>query len=203
MSRIASTFARFLSLFAASVILLRFDVARAAQDDGSQEPPEDPFVQKGWRMIDRFYGFRYEIEGDVQGVGFRAAVKSWADEFPCFGWVHNTAKGTVVGEARCNKRSGPKMEERIRKGPPSAAVRAAHIKVYRDTKIRLCFPDFVILPDERITCFEEAPHACEEGFEDDTPDENIIWPEGRWPTDDDFEWDEDLFADVRKMRHEL
>ncbi|CAM9883085.1 unnamed protein product, partial [Choristocarpus tenellus] len=58
---------------------------------------------------DRFYGFRFEVSGDVQGVGYRkvnAAVQEAADELGCFGWVQHTDRATVVGEARCSIAAG-------------------------------------------------------------------------------------------------
>merc|ERR1719198_2577832 len=61
----------------------------------------------GWRMVDRFDGFRYALHGAVQGVGMRAAVQAAADELACFGWVQNAPSGLVVGEARCAKSRGP------------------------------------------------------------------------------------------------
>jgi len=166
-----------------------------ASDIGVADGGGDAFVQEGWRMVDRFHGFRFELEGKVQGVGFRNAIKEKADEIPCFGWVQNTAKGTVVGEARCSKRRGVDMEEMLRSGgPPGSRVDAARIKVYPSTKIKLLFPDFVILPDARVTCFDDEPHKCPDDAIRDIVDENIIWPDGEWPEDDDFEWDPELFA---------
>ena len=67
---------------------------------GLEAPP-------GWRMVDRFDGFRYALQGAVQGVGMRAAVQAAADELACFGWVQNAPSGRVVGEARCSKGRGP------------------------------------------------------------------------------------------------
>ena len=34
------------------------------------------------------------------------------------------------------------------------------IKDYENTKIKLHFSHFKILPDERETCFRDAPHQC-------------------------------------------
>ena len=62
-------------------------------------------------MTDRFYGIRYEVFGKVQGVWFRKTTQEMADKLACFGWVQNTYRGTVVGEARCNKVNGPKFEK--------------------------------------------------------------------------------------------
>lgn len=122
------------------------------------KPPEGP---PGWRMVDRFYAFRFEIHGIVQGVWFRKSTQEKADELACFGWVQNTKSNTVVGEARCGKRMGPKFQEWLNHGPTSATVTRANIKVYEDTKIKLHFSDFAILNDDRKTCFQDdGPHSC-------------------------------------------
>mmetsp|Transcript_11913 Transcript_11913/g.15585 ORF Transcript_11913/g.15585 Transcript_11913/m.15585 type:complete len:160 (+) Transcript_11913:102-581(+) len=117
---------------------------------------------EGWRMIDRFHGFRYEISGNVQGVGFRDATKEAAENLGCFGWVQNTDLGTVVGEARCSKKMGPELQAWLKKGPQEAEVTDVHFKDYEDTKIKLHFSHFKILEDERKTCFRDMPHQCEE-----------------------------------------
>lgn len=124
----------------------------------SLTPPEPP---AGWRMSDRFYGFRFEVHGKVQGVWFRKSTQKKADDLACFGWVQNTERGTVVGEARCNKAAGPKLQHWLESGPELARVDRLHVHVYPDTKIRLHFSDFSILPNERHTCFpDEGPHSC-------------------------------------------
>ena len=115
---------------------------------------------EGWKMTDRFYGFRYEVFGKVQGVNFRKSAQEEAETLGCFGWTQNTVQGTVVGEARCSKRTGPMFEKWLGKGPESATVEKADLKVYEDTKIRFHFSHFRILEDGRSTCFEESPHQC-------------------------------------------
>ena len=133
-------------------------------------PPEAP---KGWRMVDRFYGFRFEIHGTVQGVWFRKSTQEKADELACFGWVQNTASNTVVGEARCGKRAGPRLQKWLEQGPSSATVTRAHVKVYEDTKIKLHFSDFAILDDERKTCFrDQGPHSCAPTSSEDKDDQH-------------------------------
>mmetsp|Transcript_63457 Transcript_63457/g.143132 ORF Transcript_63457/g.143132 Transcript_63457/m.143132 type:complete len:168 (-) Transcript_63457:343-846(-) len=116
----------------------------------------------GWRMVDRFAGFRYEIFGHVQGVGFRKAAAATAEELGCFGWAQNTAHGTVVGEARCAKVMAPQMEDWLSNGPEGARVDAVSMKAYENTKIKLHFSHFKILPDDRETCFLDEPHQCPE-----------------------------------------
>jgi acylphosphatase len=128
-------------------------VALVAADDATEGLP-------GWRMTDRFAGIRFEVHGRVQGVGYRAAAQAEADELACFGWVQNTARGTVVGEARCAKVLMPRFREWLRAGPPSALVDHVVVRDMPDTKIRFHFSDFKILPDSRVTCFADEPHQC-------------------------------------------
>lgn len=52
----------------------------------------------GWRMIDRFYGFRYEIIGG--DVSLIESVKKEADNKGCFGWIQRSLNNNLVGEAR-------------------------------------------------------------------------------------------------------
>ncbi|CAM9938271.1 unnamed protein product [Heterosigma akashiwo] len=118
---------------------------------------------EGWRMVDRFHGFRYELTGNVQEPGFRQAIQSAAEnDFGCFGWVQNTDRGTVVGEARCNKRRGPEFQAWLSQGPSGFQVEGVTFKDYEDTKIKLHFSHFKILEDTRKTCFRDEPHQCEE-----------------------------------------
>ena len=120
----------------------------------------------GWKMTDRFYGFRYELKGsNIQDVGFEQAVLKEADEIGCFGWIQKNHYGNLVGEARCSKHRGPLFQAYLAKGPMGGAISDFDVKVYPDTKIRLHFSTFKILPPTRDTCFLDAPHKCEE-FED-------------------------------------
>lgn len=117
--------------------------------------------ETSWKMKDRFYGFRFEVHGRVQGVWFRKHTQQKADELACFGWVQNTKHGTVVGEARCNKLNGPKFQKWLEKeGSPLSEITKLDVLVYEDTKIKLHFSDFPILDDERETCFHNEPHKC-------------------------------------------
>ena len=117
-------------------------------------------------MTDRFYGFRYELKGsNILDVGFEEAVLKEADEIGCFGWIQKNQYGNLVGEARCSKHRGPLFQDFLAKGPPGSSIREFDVKVYPDTKIRLHFSTFKILPPSRDTCFLDSPHKCEE-FED-------------------------------------
>ncbi len=121
----------------------------------------------GWKMTDRFYGFRYELKGkNILDAGFEEAVLKEADEIGCFGWIQKNHYGNLVGEARCSKHRGPLFQSFISKGPKDAIITEFDVKVYPDTKIRLHFSTFKILPPNRDSCFLDSPHKCQE-FEDE------------------------------------
>mmetsp|Transcript_23129 Transcript_23129/g.33885 ORF Transcript_23129/g.33885 Transcript_23129/m.33885 type:complete len:159 (+) Transcript_23129:106-582(+) len=118
---------------------------------------------EGWRMVDRFYGFRYEISGsNLFDVGFEDAVAKQADSMGCFGWIQKSAQGTLVGEARCNKVQGPKFQEWLGQGISGSTISSFDTKIYPDTKIRLHFSSFKVLDEGRDTCFLDSPHQCPE-----------------------------------------
>ena len=128
----------------------------------------------GWRMIDRFYGFRYELSAAASArlPEACAAIQAQADQEGCFGWVQKTSGGTFVGEARCAKDRGLEFEKWVRQFS-GGEQQDLHVLVYDDTKIRLHFSHFKILEEERDTCFLDAPHQCpsEDGEEDDGGEE--------------------------------
>lgn len=59
----------------------------------------------GWKMTDRFYGFRYEIVGNL-GAGVLDTVQEKATSLGCFGWVQKGKESSIVGEGRCSKARG-------------------------------------------------------------------------------------------------
>lgn len=119
---------------------------------------------EGWRMVDRFYGFRYEISGpNIYNVNYEESAKHEADLLGCFGWIQKSKfSNTLVGEARCNKIQGPKFQEWLSRGPTGAIVTNFQTKIYSDTKIRLHFSSFKVLDNDRDTCFLDQPHQCPE-----------------------------------------
>lgn len=119
--------------------------------------------REGWRMVDRFLGFRFAVDGSSVS---EAEVVQEADRQACFGWVQRTVVGGLVGEARCHKARGATMVEWLRTNDP-----AAEIKVYPDTKIRLHFSHFKVLDSSRDTCFTDPPHQCSDtpAFRDSDP----------------------------------
>lgn len=114
----------------------------------------------GWRMVDRFDGFRYEVPSASEAVA--AAVVAKADELFCFGWVQATDRGTHVGEARCSKTAGKAMRAALKGQAPPGAGAATELYTYEDTKIKLHFSHFKTLEASRATCFREPPHQCPE-----------------------------------------
>lgn len=118
----------------------------------------------GWRMIDRFHGFRYELTGITGSVGLVDIIVNRADELGCFGWIQKSSKSqTLVGEVRCNKIKGEIMMQWIQSIPEInvSDTSKAKILVYPDTKIRLHFSSFKVLDDDRDTCFLDEPHKCD------------------------------------------
>lgn len=109
----------------------------------------------GWRMIDRFAGFRYEVHGKLDAVEFASAAQRKADDLNCFGWIQDTIRGTLVGEARCAKSMGPIFKAWLR-----SASDDLDVYDYPDTKIKLHFSHFKILTPDRRTCFPNPPHMC-------------------------------------------
>jgi hypothetical protein len=77
----------------------------------------------GWKMTDRFYGFRYEISGDNIGKDFVEYIVEQADILGCFGWVQKSPKQTLVGEARCHKSHGKVFEEKLKSRPDAPALK--------------------------------------------------------------------------------
>lgn len=115
----------------------------------------------GWRMIDRFAGFRFEVKGSfVMDSGYHAAAVDKADELGCFGWTQDTERATIVGEARCAKPVADAFKAFLRVGGKFSEVDDVHVYDYPDTKIKLHFSHFKTLPQHRITCFHDPPHQC-------------------------------------------
>ena len=140
----------------------------------------------GWRMIDRFYGFRYELEGkDLFDSDLEEAIIKKADEMGCFGWIQRSDKGTYVGEVRCAKTRGPIFQEWLNNY--NNIVSAMHTKIYEDTKIRLHFSSFTILPEDRDTCFLDHPHKCADVNLEEETKERIMKGMNPGSTLDNFE----------------
>ncbi len=64
-----------------------------------------------------------EIEGRVQGVGFRYFVAARAEALGIKGWVRNTFKGSVEVMAESSREQLESLLRDLRAGPPAAWVR--------------------------------------------------------------------------------
>lgn len=62
-------------------------------------------------MVDRFYGFRYEIFGKVTEQATLESIQSKATSLGCFGWVQVGKELNIVGEARCSKANGKTFQD--------------------------------------------------------------------------------------------
>ena len=125
--------------------------------------------QTGWRMVDRFYGFRYEVSGNAASeiADFPTRLQAQADVEGCFGWVQTLPSlGKFVGEARCSKERGVEFEKWIRE---NTGGKPLEVLVYPDTKIRLHFSHFKLVEAERDTCFLDEPHKCPDLEEERQP----------------------------------
>ena len=117
----------------------------------------------GWKMQDRFIGFRYAIyysSNNEKGQTPRYAmelIQKVADRYFCFGWSqYATISKEVVGEVRCEKQMGLLMKSWMQK----TYADRLEVHEYNDTKIKLHFSYFKLLDSRRITCFRDLPHQC-------------------------------------------
>jgi acylphosphatase len=62
------------------------------------------------------------ITGQVQGVGFRYFTRETAMREGVYGWVRNSADGSVEVEAEGEAEAIERFEHRIRQGPRGALV---------------------------------------------------------------------------------
>ncbi len=71
---------------------------------------------------------RAVVAGAVQGVGFRAAVRSRARKLSVTGWVRNEDDGTVAVHAEGPAATIDALAAFLRDGPPGAGVQAVNIE---------------------------------------------------------------------------
>jgi DNA ligase D-like protein (predicted 3'-phosphoesterase) len=71
---------------------------------------------------------RAVVAGTVQGVGFRADVRSRARELGVMGWVRNAEDGTVVVHAEGEAAEVEALTAFLRDGPPGAGVQAVSVE---------------------------------------------------------------------------
>ncbi|CAN0115175.1 unnamed protein product [Pylaiella littoralis] len=147
----------------ARLVLDLLFIFAAATGGVAAELADDFNIPEGWRMKDRYHGFRYEAVVDPGCQFYTEAAQAAADELACFGWIQQTSANTFAGEGRCSKATGQKMQDRLRQGPSyTCTVDKFEAKDYPDTKIKLHFSHFKTLDEERKTCFRDAPHQCPE-----------------------------------------
>lgn len=79
------------------------------------------------------YGcFKYEVFGKVQRVFFRKYTQQKAAELGIVGWVMNTARGTVVGEAQGEAAKLREFRKWLQKtGSPKSKIDRAEFKEER------------------------------------------------------------------------
>ncbi|MCC6146084.1 MAG: acylphosphatase [Anaerolineaceae bacterium] len=68
-----------------------------------------------------------EVEGRVQGVGFRYFVANRAEALGIKGWVRNTFKGSVEVTAEASREQLENLLQDLRTGPPAAWVRQVEV----------------------------------------------------------------------------
>jgi hypothetical protein len=119
-------------------------------------------VPDGWRMQDRFRGFRFECSGEFDRNEWAVSIRDFADELSGFGWVQLSPAGSLVGEFRGTKQTGQWMRQFLEEGPGVTNDRrfGCSFLEYEDTKIRFHFSHFKVLDQSRRTCFSEPPHSC-------------------------------------------
>ena len=133
----------------------------------------------GWRMVDRFFGFRYELL-NCPDLSFETYIQKKANEMGCFGWIqrlpvdgNKSNEFKLVGEARCSKVQGPVFHNMIKTDCRSDRIKEIKCNdmIYADTKIRLHFSSFKILEPSRETCFLNEPHKCSDNGSSDNSTE--------------------------------
>lgn len=82
----------------------------------------DPSTGPADRTADRTTAVRLVVRGDVQGVGYRAAAGSRAQDLGLVGWVRNEADGTVALHVEGPPDAVGEMVAWTREGPSSAVV---------------------------------------------------------------------------------
>lgn len=118
-------------------------------------------AQDEWDMVNRFYGFRYEMTfSPGTDTAFDEQIKAYADENRCFGWVQTPADRKFVGEVRCTKKTGLAFHVWMQELADRMADAKLELRVYEDSKIRLHFTHFKVLDQRRDTCFLDSPHRC-------------------------------------------
>jgi hypothetical protein len=147
-------------------------------------------AQTGWRMRDRFTGFRFECGGAESADARRERVQGFvdlADDLSGFGWVQESPRGSLVGEFRGTPETAATFRDGLGAPVWEVDVHGDVVGVaggtmvgektvewrrregqpwciardYPDTKIALHFSHFKVLDARRVTCFQDEPHRCD------------------------------------------
>ncbi|XP_071506912.1 acylphosphatase-1-like [Diadema antillarum] len=87
----------------------------------------------------------FEIFGRVQGVFFRKHTRLKAKEYNLTGWVQNTSRGTVIGQAQGSMDKISQMKRWLRtKGSPKSRIDKAVFSNEQETET-LTFQTFDII----------------------------------------------------------
>ena len=70
--------------------------------------------------------YRFKVNGQVQGVGFRHATRGRATALGLQGWVRNCDDGCVEGVAGGDEMALQTLREWLQHGPASARVEQLH-----------------------------------------------------------------------------
>ena len=71
---------------------------------------------------------RVRVTGRVQGVFFRAWTRDEARQLGVNGWVRNASDGSVEAQVEGEEAAVEQLIERMREGPPSAAVEDVRVE---------------------------------------------------------------------------
>lgn len=83
-------------------------------------------------MVDRFYGFRFELKTIDPQLDLNIVLLERADVDACFGWIQRPFPSVFVGEVRCSKIRGQNFYQWMQ---TLEGIRESHFKV-RDLNIR-------------------------------------------------------------------
>jgi acylphosphatase len=76
----------------------------------------------------------FNITGQVQGVGFRYAMRSEARRLRLTGWVRNCPDGSVEAVAFGDEAALQRLAQWVRRGPPGSRVENVQISAATDAQ---------------------------------------------------------------------